>query len=578
MADQTQPAPGTPTPGAGEAARIHLLREEVSRKIAAGEVIDRPFSVLRELLDNALDAGAGNIEVHIQAGGLGRIRVVDDGRGMSGEDLALCARRHATSKIQEEADLARVSSLGFRGEALASIAACSRLEIVSLEVGGSYAHCLRLEGGRRIGLEEAQGGRGTLVDVSDLFFNLPARKKFLKSTAAETGACRQALLEKALPFPQVAFRLFIDGSFSSFLASQGLRERIAAAYGLQQEHLALLEAPGEGFCLRIAACRPEIVRGDRRLVQVYVNRRRIQEYALIQAVEYAYSPFLPGGSHPIAFVFIQIDPEQVDFNVHPAKREARFRNLPALHRGIVSLLQEHLRGFRLRPPAGDGAPAGQVAAEAEVAFPAAWLGKGGAVLAGAVQAPQGSRPVGQANSPVYHGQIFRLFLLVEYGESLYLIDQHAAHERLIYEKLKNRPPLSQELLMPIRLETGPLEEALIRERLELFRALGIGVQAVEEEGGVFEITALPEELLALGEEELKEAMLAAHRSPAQVEEELFRLAACRLAIKEGEAVDSLTARELVRGIFSLENARCPHGRPIWHRLGREELFRLVGRL
>ena len=209
--------------------RIAILREDVSKKKAAGEVIDRPFSVIRELLDNSIDAGADAVDVYIEGGGIARISVVDNGTGMSREDLQLCSERHATSKIREEGDLYRVRSLGFRGEALASVAACSRLEIVSRERGegqaaapaagqaaGEAAHRLRVEGGKRLGLEPWRGNPGTVVTVSDLFYNLPVRRKFLKSTAGESGMCRQIFLEKAVAHPDVAFRFFSDGKPVSY--------------------------------------------------------------------------------------------------------------------------------------------------------------------------------------------------------------------------------------------------------------------------------------------------------------------------------------------------------------------------
>jgi DNA mismatch repair protein MutL len=590
--------------------RIAILREDVSRKIAAGEVIDRPLSVVRELLDNALDADAGSVEVHIEGGGVAAVRVVDDGSGMSREDLELCWQRHATSKIREEADLYRVRSLGFRGEALASVGACARLEIVSrlrdsaASLGDTRAetpaHRLRVSGGELLGLEPYQGVPGTVVSVADLFFNMPVRRRFLKNTGSETAACRQAFAEKALAHSGVAFRLFVDGGLRSFFPLADLRARAAAVLALDPGHLYGLEGRGEGFRLAVVAGRPELRRRDRKLIQIYVNRRRIGEYGLVQGAEYAYTQYLPGGHFPVVLVFAEMDPGQVDFNVHPAKREARFRDLPALRHGLVELLRQFLRDFDLRVPgSGKESAAAPVAAAAPLVRPAAHP----AALHGVqptfwAQATSGEQPASEAEQtqaveeppltdalqPHYRGQLFRLFLLVEYGNSLYVVDQHAAHERLLYEQLKMRRPVAQELLMPIRLDLTEAGAAALRARLPLLEGLGIRVESSGTEDRDLEITALPEDLLAVEEDELVEALVeqpgsaGAAGSAAQLQERLLSLAACHLAVKDGEILDPRDAEDLASRALRLDNARCPHGRPLWFRLTEEQLLKAVGRI
>jgi DNA mismatch repair protein MutL len=599
--------------------RIQLLREDVSRKIAAGEVIDRPFSIVRELLDNSIDAGANAIDVYIEGGGIARVAVIDNGSGMSREDLLLCTERHATSKIREEGDLYRVRTLGFRGEALASVAACSRLEIVSSrrrgtggegvpEGGGEEAYRLRVEGGRRLGVEQWRGNPGTTVTVSDLFYNLPVRRKFLKSTAGETGMCRQSFLEKAVAHPAVTFRFFVDGKIKSFLPPQGQVQRVAEAFVLPGEHLSTLEAEQPGARVCIVAARPELTRRDKRLIQVYVNRRRIYEYSLVHAVEFAYARHMPGGQHATAFVFLELDPELVDFNIHPAKREARFRDLPALHQLVSATLKDHLRGFDIRisrpglpaeqegtpdlpagpihrqdrslgsgfeihtsPAGADRAPVGRWAAAHR--FPATRLPPQSAPQ-GQDEPPEGAGGAA-AGEPVYLGQLFRLFLLVEYGSSLFVVDQHAAHERVLFEELSASKPSAQELLMPIRLDIGA-EAGLIEKREELFERLGVRVEPAED--GAFEITALPEALISVEEEELVQALLWEKGSVDELIRRVYSLAACRLAVKEGKELDPITATELVRRTFRLPDARCPHGRPIWFEVRRERLLREVQRL
>jgi len=586
--------------------RIEILREDVSRKIAAGEVIDRPFSVIRELLDNSIDARAETVNVYIEGGGIARIRVVDDGTGMSRDDLILCTERHATSKIRQEGDLYRERTLGFRGEALASVAACSRLEIISKVREGegadeAPAYRLRTEGGKRFGVEECRGNPGTVVSVSELFYNLPVRRKFLKSTAGETGMCRQTFLEKALPHPALSFRFFVDGKIRSFLSPQGQRERICEAFALPAEHLSLLEAEQKSLHLRIVAARPELSRRDKRLIQIYVNRRRIYEYSLVHAVEYAYGGYMPGGRHPVAFVFLDLDPELVDFNIHPAKREARFRDLPALHQLVARTLQEYLSSFDLRVPHR----VSKAEVEGAFAFPPSGPDRGTTTSDYSTVRAKGDRgsrefPVeripkplvrlgkdepplqepgadaGIPVEPVYRGQLFTLFLLVEYGSSLFIIDQHAAHERILFEQLMSAKPASQELLMPIRLEIGESAAEAIAGREELFKRLGIRVERGDDDA--YELTALPEALISIDEEELVRALLWEKGSVDDLVDRVYSLASCRLAIKEGQELDPLTATELMHKVFRLSNARCPHGRPIWHEVPREKLLHEVGRI
>jgi DNA mismatch repair protein MutL len=510
---------------------------------------------------------------------------------MSREDLDLCSERHATSKIREESDLYRVRTLGFRGEALASVAACSRLEIVSREREGKRvadaAHRLRVEGGKRLGLEPWRGNPGTVVTVSDLFYNLPVRRKFLKSTSGESSTCRQTFLEKAVAHPEVSFRFFSDGRLKTFLPPQELMQRVAGAFALPEEHLRILEHTQPGLELRIVAARPEFNRRDRRLIQVYVNRRRIFEYTLVHAVEHAYGAYMPGGQHPVAFLFVEMDPEKVDFNIHPAKREARFRDLPGLHHTVTTALREHLSTYDLRgprlPERGD-----TVGTEVRFDFPET-QGIGDSAYRTSSAPSASSRPgagvaeegasadrAGEAAEPRYRGQLFKLFLLVEYGSSLYIVDQHAAHERILYEELSSAEPTSQELLMPIRLEVGEDGAERIAERKELFRRLGIRVE--QSDDGTYEITALPEPLISIEEEALVQALLLERGNVDELVDRVFSLASCRLAVKEGRELDPLTAMELIRGAFRLSNARCPHGRPIWFEITEDQLYREVGRI
>jgi DNA mismatch repair protein MutL len=571
--------------------RIHILREDVARKIAAGEVIDRPYSVVRELLDNALDAGAGEIAVHLENGGLSGIRVIDDGRGMDAEDLSLSYLPHSTSKITDEDDLLRIASLGFRGEALASIAACARLEVISSPNNGE-PHRLVVHNGERLALEPHRGGPGTTMQVSQLFHAFPARRRFLKRPSSETGACRGVFMEKSHPFPSVAFRLFTDGTMRQFLPAASLRERTVALYEnvLPAELVHEAQEERDGFRVHVVSGRPEVSRRDRRYIQIFVNRRRIWEYALVQAVQYAYGEHLPGGSFPVAFVFLDVNPELVDFNVHPAKKEARFRDLPELHHRLVSVLKSSLGRFALHvgseaPPFG-ARDRRHSPPNTAALFPS--VGERRPPRRSERQAPPVDWP-GPAAKPTekgipseaqgerdfrYLGQSMNLFLLAELDESIYVVDQHATHERILYDRFRQATENSQPLLVPISVEVEPEEERRLSANVAAYRSLGIAVE--QEEAGRWHITAMPEAWAGM-EEELVRFITSQVGDPAELRDGLLAEMACKAAIKDGDPVDPATADSLLEAAFRLPQARCPHGRPLWYRVSRDELFQLLGR-
>jgi DNA mismatch repair protein MutL len=628
---------------------IRILDDSVARKIAAGEVIERPHSLVRELLDNALDAEADQIEVYLESGGLQSVRVVDNGFGMSREDLEICFLPHATSKIAREADLEQLESLGFRGEALTSIASVAKLDIVSKQRDAEMAHRLLAENGKLVALEPYRGTDGTTVAVSDLFYNMPARKRFLKRPGAETGMSKSVFIEKALPFPDRTFRLYTDGSLKLFLPASPTTERVAACFPdhLEEQLLYEVSGTGDGFSFTAIVGAPDLARRDRKMIQVFVNNRRIWEYSLVQAVEYAFEEILHGGIHPTAFLFLQIDPHLVDFNVHPAKREARFHNLREVHSRVVRVLREFLSGFARRAA---HAPSQEPSAGIEPAQPhqqdlnEQWHpGETGGRPAAAHTAqgsfhPQGRRSVPDRRTPLnadqpsgqprqqadrdfgleisraardcdqvaekpapngvaagvrvegalegstggggavegsirYIGQLFGLFLLAEYNGVLYLVDQHAGHERVLYEKLCAEPS-SQSLLIPETFEPDPDAEATLRENLDGLAQLGVRFE--EREPGTWALTAVP-----AGCQSDTQSVIDTATSRSLPESDLsrrfFAIVACKAAIKDGETVDEITAQKLLEEVFALPDARCPHGRPIWHELSQEELLQYVGR-
>jgi DNA mismatch repair protein MutL len=577
--------------GAEPRGRIRILRDEVSRKIAAGEVIDRPLSIVRELLDNAIDAGASTVDVYLEEGGISRVRVTDDGAGMDRDDLALCWQAHATSKIESEDDLLRVTSLGFRGEALSSIATAARLEIVSRPAAPGEdgreppAHRLVVRGGALASLEPGPGRAGTTVDVSELFSNYPARRKFLRSASSESALCRSMFVDRAVAHPSVSFRLFVDGELRLSFLPAPLLERVGAAYGQMLDARLLREAgaEGEGFTVRMVAGLPDLRRRDRRLLQSFVNRRRVWEFALVQAAEHAFEGRVPGGWHPAAFAFVDIDPGLVDFNIHPAKKEVRFRSLAEVHRAVVAAGRTLLaQAGAATPSRGTGlAPSGPGLGLEPRAVPPVLPGRSlqPRGQTASVQLPQRSSglPARPADQRIrFLGQVFGVFLAFELPDRLILLDQHAAHERLLFERFLVQPPVPQEMLFPLSFDVSDGEDARLSDFTAGLQSAGIVVRRAGRR--TWEVAALAADYLAIGEADLVEML----RDTGAGDEErwkrdLLARAACRLAVKEGDPVDPVTAAELCAGVLGLDNPRCPHGRPIWHEITRETLYGLVDR-
>jgi DNA mismatch repair protein MutL len=588
---------------------IRLLDDSVARRIAAGEVIERPSSVVRELLDNAIDAGAGNIEVRLRQGGLDEIVVQDDGTGMPPEDLELCWYSHATSKISSEADLETASSLGFRGEALASIASVSRLEIVSRPPDADAARRLVVVGGRRETLSAASGAPGTRIAVSGLFADLPARRRFLRRPATESRMIRDVFLEKALAFPEIGFRLFSDDALKDHLPPEGRIERIKRIFP-ELVDLREVSGSGPGFEVVLVTPGPALWRNDRKLIQSFVNRRRIWEYAFVQAAEYGFQGYLPGGRHPVVFTFLSLSPELVDFNVHPAKREARFKDLPTIHRRITETLRSLSHNFDLR--AAGSNPDGMLAFDRKEdwsARPADWKPNGrrgseGGFGPGAPGASPGFGGGARLNLPGraarpapgrreafdlsrsfeatprqgrlrYLGQLFGVFLLAEMDDVFYIVDQHAAHERLLYEKIAQDSPV-QRLLHPIPLDIEEEVSHHLETQAETLREVGVELQKNPEDG-TWEVAAVPASASG-SPRALVDTLTTLDFDEGNLKQEFYAILACKAAIKEGDRIDSATALSIIEETFALENARCPHGRPVWHAVSREELYRLVGRI
>ncbi|MBN1412016.1 MAG: DNA mismatch repair endonuclease MutL [Spirochaetales bacterium] len=562
--------------------RIHILRESVLRKIAAGEVIIRPFSVIRELMDNSIDAESTEVSVYVGGGGIESIRVVDTGCGMNEEDLKLCHLPHTTSKIQDDEDLYKIMTLGFRGEALASIAHCSLLSIISAVDSSGSGFKSEIREGKLTAITPHRSNRGTIVEARDLFYNMPARKNFLKRPVSEGSLCYATFIEKALPFPQTSFKFFSDSNLKKFLPAVDLPGRIATAFEntVTPKALKYMEFKGKDYSIRAVAGTPDLMMRDRKHIQVYVNNRKITEYGLVQAVEYGYTGLIPGKNHPFAVVFINVNPELVDFNIHPAKKECRLRNMPDIHHGVVSMFKNEFGGYGIAIPSDNVLVHQQKSGldfddyttpevSDKVVSTPVWKTH--------ISSSPEKKPVIKAdeNAIEFLGTVFGLFIVVRKDESLYIIDQHAAHERLLFEQFRASPSPVQDLLFPISFELDPDEEENFNNNGKFLSQSGINVNRISR--GQYEISSLPSDFHNLPASALIEFVKQNRGDKDELERALYSMAACRLAVKDGDEIDALTACRIAEGALSLDNPRCPHGRKIYHALSKEQLARLVDR-
>jgi len=582
---------------------IRILPRAVARKIAAGEVIDKPYAAVRELLDNAIDSGADEISLSLDGGGMDSIRVSDNGRGMGREDLELCWLPHATSKIADIGDLERVRTHGFRGEALSGLASCARLEIVAAQDDEAYR--LVVHGGERVEFGAFHGAQGTSVLLSGLFYNMPARRKFLGTERSEAAMCQRVFFEKAAAHPSIAFRYFISEKPRGLYLASSQLERVAACWPKLARKTSWLETltKENGFGIHIVHLRPEIDRRDRKYIQIFANRRRIDEFSLVHAVTQAYSPWMPGGSFPIAFVFIEIDPILVDFNIHPAKKQARFLNLHGIRHTLIEAIKRHLAEKAFRKGGREGIGDHNMALFADDRR-ARWT-PGLNTVRGHLDGPNRletmgvRRGVGKGESenfarevirgrferfaPVsaptgtdfrYLGQTLGVFLVVEGGDSLFIVDQHAAHEGVLYEKFRSAKPQSDRLLIPRLLNLDRAAQAELEQRKSDLAALGIEIVKNNEDSWC--LTALPSVAKNL-EDDIVQFLEEGMAEADSLEPALWADLSCKAAVKDGCVLDEDTANRLLEQAFALKNPRCPHGRPLWFEITRSELFELLGR-
>jgi DNA mismatch repair protein MutL len=584
---------------------IRILPERIVNRIAAGEVIERPAAAVKELVENALDAGATRIAVALDAGGIDRIEVTDDGHGMDAEALALSVQRHATSKLADD-DLVRIATLGFRGEALPSIGAAARLAITSRPADADSAHTIRVEGGVVSPVAPCAGAPGTRVVVRDLFFATPARRKFLKHPRTEADHAEAAVRRLAMTAPGVAFRLESDGRTLFDLPHQDRAARVAALLG-PDAAAALLPVLGERGGLRIEgfAASPAITRATGAAQGLTVNGRPVADPVLKTAVRVAYRDVIAAGRHPVVALYLDLPPEELDVNVHPSKAELRFRDAGAVRALVIGALSRAL-GNPLGNPHGNqwggGAgidmpaprpalhlvhsrPGGSLPRPAALpGFAEAQLAMAGAPSARFWPAPA-ALPEHPLGAPV--AQVLDTYIIAVASDgSLVLVDQHAAHERLTHEALKAEmlagDVRSQPLLLPAVVELPPADAARLLAQAASLARLGLEIEGFG--GGAVLVRALP---AALGAPEpapllrdLADQLAEADEATAleaRLDAAIARMA-CHGSIRAGRRLTPAEMDALLRRMEATPRAAtCSHGRPTFLKLTQADIERLFGR-
>ncbi len=573
---------------------IKPLPDLLISQIAAGEVVERPASVLKELLENSLDAGARDIAVQLAEGGVKLIRLADDGCGIPRDELPLALARHATSKIASLEDLERVASLGFRGEALASIAAVARVALTSRM--GAAPHAFRIDAAA-MEIAPAALGAGTVVEVADLYFNTPARRKFLKSAQTEFAHCEEVFRRSALARPDVALQLQHNGRISARLAPAGPARRVAEILG---EEFAVQARPIEtaagGLRLTGYAALPAYSRASRDAQYFFVNGRFVRDKLLAHAVREAYADILHGSRHPAYVLFLELDPAGVDVNVHPAKIEVRFREGRAVHQFVFHALQRALAApittAPLAEPSAYARPAPHqhsLGVEQPVAAYYDFVARG---AVGAASSPRSAaaeiRGEGAAPTTPPLGyalaQLHGIYILAQNAAGLVLVDMHAAHERILYEKLKaaldeGESAAQQQLLIPAVLAASPEEMAAAQEHAATLARLGFEIAAAGPRE--LAVRAVPALLAPTDVSGLVRALLAdldkfgASRAAAERRNELLATMACHGAVRAHRGLSLPEMNALLRHMEATERAdQCNHGRPTWTQLSMDDLDRL----
>lgn len=592
---------------------IKLLPDELINQIAAGEVIERPASVLKEVLENCVDAGATEIDIHLMQGGLKLIRVTDNGIGISKEDLPYALTRHATSKISNQEDLQKIVSLGFRGEALASIASVSRLSLISLQIGNQHAWEIQTEGSQIIAIQPAAGSLGTSLEVRDLFFNIPARRKFLKSESTEFAHCETIFQRIALSNPNVAFNLYHNKKLRSHLATADIPERIKQVLGEEFRETALFIAEeAADIQLQGLISRPTFSRTTREMQYFFVNGRFVKDKLLNHAIREAYRDVLHLDRHPAYVIYLHINPDNVDVNVHPTKIEVRFRDARAVHQFIFHTIHKALAtghneageaalpkstheidtiSREIKKASFNYSQNRQVnlplqSAEQPSVFYQTLFGEKSheIITTPALTAQHESHSPGFLGYAL--GQLLGIYILAQNDQGLVIVDMHAAHERIVYEKLKQaldqQALPTQSLLIPHLFQADPFDITTAEENTLLLNQLGFEISVTSPTS--IAIRTLPSILKNADISKLISELLEDIRSygTSQIlagsRNEILATMACHSAVRANALLTVEEMNALLREMEKTERSdQCNHGRPTWFALSLEQLDKLFMR-
>lgn len=566
-------------------------------------MVERPSSVLRELLDNSIDAQASKVSVYIEEGGIKSLTVIDDGTGMDSDDLLLACESHATSKVRTLDDLFNLKTLGFRGEALSSIAACSRLTI------NSNGNRITVDNGVKGPVVPGSIPKGTSVCMQDIFENIPARKLFLRRPQTEAAECRKTFLEKALGFEDVEFLFFSDGELKLHFERTDKKNRCLQVFALDKSFMPAqvleMSYKGENGNLWALCSDPSCHRRDRTQIRVLVNNRIIDSYQFVQAITNAYSAALPGGAFPYFDLFIEANPALVDFNIHPTKRECKLRNQGQIYGAITSMIRNALihkqtetveapsflwasdidveaaaerpsKPYTPTPAAvapGNPASGRTMIQNSSKPFDPSWFESAKAILS---KKESKAEVTTTKIVPEYRyiGQVFNTFLVVEQQDRLLFIDQHALHERLLYDEIRSLKDV-QRLIVPYSFEVERSVDDYLQKNSVLYSDFGI--ELTRKDDLLWEMASIPA-ACRKNEEEIALYIRNQTGDIESVQKGLFAIIACHAAIKAGDALDTVTAASLVKRCFELDRMVCPHGREFTFAISREELYKQVGRI
>lgn len=608
--------------------KIRFLDKYLVQKIAAGESIDRPCSILRELLDNSIDSGATKIEVFLEEGGIHKILIIDNGIGIGKEDLKICYLPHTTSKISSEEDLRKIETLGFRGEALSSIAICSNISITS-STTGNESYQIEVENGIEKCFKKQPAINGTIVNVTKIFHNFPARKRFLKQEPIETKMCLKVLEEKIITHPEINFEINLNQKLRKIYFKESLIDRVQNVYGnvIENNKFKVLKKEHENIKIELFLAPANFSKKSKRHIKTFVNRRPIDQKDLLEAITNGHSRIISPGNFPICYLFLEINPEYIDFNVHPQKKEVRFFNLPFLFKlisdNINNFFDKDINSYNeivikrqltdddnliemINQPKNlnktntyDIIQNKNLETEHTVNDLSKNIIQNDIGLRRYNSIIQ-NRPSFKENITSifsdkflefeeppnknekeeikfnYIGQIFSEFLIVEKVNEIYFIDQHAVHEKIIYEKLRNSKKTVQKLLIPIEFTIVDKNiEEIIDSEIEEYKKMDIIISKIGPKK--YQLESIPNICNQYENTLINFFQSRKSRTINSLESDLYANIACRKAVKTNDILSLEFSKFLIDEFFKLEIKHCPHGRKIYYKISKFELEKKVDR-